>query len=329
MNCKQPDPTLVKLSQDLQTIKTLVEKQPTPDDILEKITQLTQNQKAPLEAALKDIHSKVEPLHQASRDVPTLFSSSNIDFFSFQSIEMKKNNEDISKKIDQLINPLQNINEKIEQIYSKKPQDSSTDLNNTLKKLDHQLTDLNKNLPAMDDLSKQIGREDFCSIRSTVFILDSLKETLEKLQDKDQRELSSPTMKETSDRSKTLDETTKGLSKSRSLIPSNEDDEKNHTDNLRQVPRSQSGIQSSNQLTTTPTSDQQTANLLTNLLTLQTTIQNSDSIPSEDIQPYLKRIEQSPSVRTDPDLQKVFLHSSTSSKRVSHSSYYNVSMISV
>jgi hypothetical protein len=51
------------------TIKTLMEKQTTPDDILSKINEINQKQKAPLEAALKDIHSKVEPLHQASKDV--------------------------------------------------------------------------------------------------------------------------------------------------------------------------------------------------------------------------------------------------------------------
>jgi hypothetical protein len=51
------------------TIKTLMEKQTTPDDILSKINEINQKQKAPLEAALKDIHSKVEPLQQASKDV--------------------------------------------------------------------------------------------------------------------------------------------------------------------------------------------------------------------------------------------------------------------
>lgn len=77
-NIKQTDPNIEKLSHDVQTIKNIVEKQPTPDDILEKITQLNQKQKAPFEAALKDIHSKVEPLHQASRDV----SFSSISFFN-------------------------------------------------------------------------------------------------------------------------------------------------------------------------------------------------------------------------------------------------------
>ena len=66
---KNIDPAIEKLSHDLQTIKTIVEKQPTSNEILEKINQITQQQKVPFEAALKDIHSKVEPLHQASRDV--------------------------------------------------------------------------------------------------------------------------------------------------------------------------------------------------------------------------------------------------------------------
>lgn len=104
---------------------------------------------------------------------------------------------------------------------------------------------------------------------------------------------------EIADRLKNLDETMKDLSKSRGLSShSNDDDE-------RQVPRSQSRGQNSNQLITIP--ENQIANLLSNLLTLQTTIQHSGTIPSEDIQPYLKRIEQSPLVRTDPDLQKVFV----------------------
>jgi hypothetical protein len=68
-NLKQSDPTMKKLSDDLDTIKTLIEKQTTPDDLLSKIHEINQKQKAPLEAALKDIHSKVEPLHQASKDV--------------------------------------------------------------------------------------------------------------------------------------------------------------------------------------------------------------------------------------------------------------------
>jgi hypothetical protein len=53
------------------------------------------------------------------------------------------------------------------------------------------------------------------------------------------------------------------------------------------------------------TPESQTASLFTNLLTLQTAIQNSDNVPYQDIQPYLKRIEQSPLVQNDPDLQKV------------------------
>jgi hypothetical protein len=53
-------------------MKTLMEKQATSDDILSKINEIDQKQKA----ALKDIHSKVEPLHQASKDV--IFSSINL-----------------------------------------------------------------------------------------------------------------------------------------------------------------------------------------------------------------------------------------------------------
>ena len=112
-------------------------------------------------------------------------------------------------------------------------------------------------------------------------ISGSLKEILQNIHQHD--------MEEISNRLKTLDETIKGLSSH------------SNDDNERQVPR---GGQNSNQLITIP--ENQIANLLSNLLTLQTTIQHSQTIPSEDIQPYLKRIEQSPLVRTDPDLQKVF-----------------------
>ena len=53
-NLKQTDPTMKKLSDELNTIKNLIEKQPTPDDLLSKINELQQKQKAPLEAARSD-----------------------------------------------------------------------------------------------------------------------------------------------------------------------------------------------------------------------------------------------------------------------------------
>lgn len=90
-------------------------------------------------------------------------------------------------------------------------------------------------------------------------------------------------------------------SKAKRLV--HDDDGKTNTDNLRQVPLSQSTQQDSNNLMGSP--DGQIANLFTNLLTLQTAIQNSDNLPSQDIQQYLKRIEQSPLVQTDRDLQGV------------------------
>ncbi len=48
---QQTDPTIKKLSDEIGTIKTLIEKQTTTDDI--------QKQKAPLEAALKD---QIQPM---------------------------------------------------------------------------------------------------------------------------------------------------------------------------------------------------------------------------------------------------------------------------
>jgi len=115
----------------------------------------------------------------------------------------------------------------------------------------------------------------------------------------------SPVIKDINNRLKSLDETMKGLpdqisSKSKPLV---HDDEKMNIDNLRQVPFSQSTQQHSSNLMATP--DGQTANLFTNLLTLQTAIQNSNHVSYQDIQQYLKRIEQSSLVQTDRDLQGV------------------------
>lgn len=63
--------------------------------------------------------------------------------------------------LNKVNNQIQNINDKINQIQSQKNDDSSTkpstDLMNTLKKLDEKLTQLNNNLPAMGDIPKQIG----------------------------------------------------------------------------------------------------------------------------------------------------------------------------
>jgi phage-related protein len=135
-----------------------------------------------------------------------------------------------------------------------------------------------------------------------IFILGSLKDALDKFK---QNNEPSHAIKDINDRLKNLDETMKGLpdqisSKSRRF---GHDDDKNNATNLRQVPLSQSVPQDSNNLMTT--SENQTANLFTNLLTLQTAIQNSDNVPYQDIQPYLKRIEQSTLVQADSDLQRV------------------------
>ena len=81
------------------------------------------------------------------------------------------------------------------------------------------------------------------------------------------------------------------------------DDDKSSAANLRQAPLD--SLQSHDPSNLSALSDGQTANLMTNLLTLQTTIQNSENIPSSTIQQYLKRIEQSPSTQNDRDVQKV------------------------
>jgi prefoldin subunit 5 len=132
-----------------------------------------------------------------------------------------------------------------------------------------------------------------------------LKDAFDKFKQNENNNESSHAIKDINDRLKSLDETIKGLpdqisSKSKRL---DHDDEKTNMNNLRQVPLSQSIRQDSNNSMATP--DGQIANLFTNLLTLQTAIQNSDHISYQDIQQYLKRIEQSSLVQTDRDLQGV------------------------
>lgn len=92
-------------------------------------------------------------------------------------------------------------------------------------------------------------------------------------------------------------------SKNKRLDDDDDNDGKMNTTNLRQNPLSQSNQKDKNH-SMNPTEDQ-IANLFTNLLTLQTAIQNSDSIPSQDIQQYLNRIEQAPLVQIDQGLQEV------------------------
>jgi len=136
-------------------------------------------------------------------------------------------------------------------------------------------------------------------------VLGSLKDALDKLKQNENNNESSHAIKDINERLKNLDETMKGLPDQISLKSKRLDhhEEKNNIDNPRQVPLSQSTRQDSNNLMTIP--DGQIANLFTNLLTLQTAIQNSDHISYQDIQQYLKRIEQSPFVQTDRDLQGV------------------------
>ena len=86
-------------------------------------------------------------------------------------------------------------------------------------------------------------------------------------------------------------------------LPVDNEARSNATNNLHQVPLSQpTPFESNEQISTV---DGQTANLFSNLLVLQTTAQASDHLSAEHIEPYLKRIEQSPLVRNDRDLQRV------------------------
>ncbi|CAF4275921.1 unnamed protein product, partial [Rotaria sp. Silwood2] len=293
---QQTNPIIKKLSDDLQSIKTLVEKQATSDDILSKINEMTQKLKIPLEASLKDIHSKVEPLQQTSKD----------------SLDIKKKNDDIIHKIDKLIDPLHKVNDqiqyitqKLDQIQPKQNEDqsqkTSTDLINTFKKLDDQFIKQQQTNKLLNDIHNQLTH-----FNNNLPMMNSLKISLDKLNENDNNNDSSNAIKNLNDRLKILDETIKGLpdqiltkSSKRSIY----DDEKTNTANLRQVPLSQSVAQYSNNLITS--SDGQIANLFTNLLTLQTAIQCSEKFSCQHIPQYFKRIEQSSLVQNDRDLQEL------------------------
>lgn len=125
-----------------------------------------------------------------------------------------------------------------------------------------------------------------------------LNQLLTKLTDQQQ------TNKSINDRLKHLHDTIEDLPEqiSSKLKRSTKDDERS-TNNLRQVPLSQPVSQDSNH--STGTNDGEKANLMTNLLTLQTALQNSKQVPMSDMQQYLKRLEQSAIVRNDRDLQEV------------------------
>ncbi|CAF3532893.1 unnamed protein product [Rotaria sp. Silwood1] len=282
---QQTNPIIKKLSDDLQSIKILIEKQPTSDDILLKINEITQKLKVPLETSLKDIHSKVEPIQQTSKD----------------SLDIKKKNDDIIHKIDKLIDPIYKVNDqiqyitqKIDQIQPKQSenlsQQTSIDLINTLKKFDDQFNKQQQTTKLLNDIHNQ---------------LIYLSNNLPMLKNDNNNDNSLNTIKNINDRLKNLDETIKGLP-DQILLKSKRstyDDEKTNTTNLRQVPLRQSEIQNSNNLITS--SDGQIANLFTNLLTLQAAIQCSDKFSCQHIPQYFKRIEQTSLVQHDHDLQEL------------------------
>jgi len=117
---QQTDPTIKKLSDEIGTIKTLIEKQTTTDDILSKLNEINQKQKAPLEAPLKD---QIQPMK----------------------------NEDLSKKVSpELINTLKKLDDQF---------DKQQQTNKLLNDIHNQLTHLNNNLPSMNDIPKQLGQK--------------------------------------------------------------------------------------------------------------------------------------------------------------------------
>lgn len=117
---QQTDPTIKKLSDEIGTIKTLIEKQTTTDDILSKLNEINQKQKAPLETPLKD---QIQPMK----------------------------NEDLSKKVSpELINTLKKLDDQF---------DKQQQTNKLLNDIHNQLTHLNNNLPSMTDIPKQLGQK--------------------------------------------------------------------------------------------------------------------------------------------------------------------------
>ena len=117
--------------------------------------------------------------------------------------------------------------------------------------------------------------------------------------------------KEINERLKHLHETLEDLPEqiSAKLKRPTDDERTRSTSNLRQVPLSQPASQDSNHPSNTTDGDK--VNLMANLLTLQTAVQNSRQVPLTDMQQYLKRLEQSPLVRNDRDLQGVRLSGRT------------------
>lgn len=106
---QQTDPTIKKLSDEIGTIKTLIEKQTTTDEI--------QKQKAPLEAALKD---QIQPMK----------------------------NEDLSKKVSpELINTLKKLDDQFDK--QQQTNKLLNDIHNQLTHLNNNLpsmTDIPKQL---------------------------------------------------------------------------------------------------------------------------------------------------------------------------------------
>ncbi|CAF2095392.1 unnamed protein product [Rotaria magnacalcarata] len=296
---QQTDPMIKNLSDDIQFIRTFLEKQTISDNISSKITEIVQNIKVPLEIALKDIYSKTESTQQISNDLT----------------DIKTKNDDIMHKIDKLIVPLSNVNsqvqnitEKIEQIQPKQNSDlskkTSSDLINTLRKLDDQMIKQEQTNKLLNDMYNQLTH-----LNNNLPILGSLKAVLDKFKEHDDNNNnnndSSKAIKNIHDQLKTLDQTIKGLpyqilSESKR---SSSYDERTNADNLRRVPLSQPIAANPNN--SIASLDVQAANLFTSLLTLQTTIQCSDKFLCQHIPQYFKRIEQSSLVQSDRDLQEL------------------------
>lgn len=66
---QQIDPILKNLFEDTHLIKTFIEKQPTSDDILIKLSELIEKQKISSEEPIRNIDSKIESIQRTSKDV--------------------------------------------------------------------------------------------------------------------------------------------------------------------------------------------------------------------------------------------------------------------
>lgn len=129
--------------------------------------------------------------------------------------------------------------------------------------------------------------------------------SFDKLKQNENNTNSAQAIQSINDRLKHLDDLMKDLSEKMLSKSTRQlyNDETAKVVNLRQVQLGQTGTQDATHLMTL--SHGQIINLFTNLLTFQTASRCSKELSCENIEKYLKRIEQSSLVQADQDLQEV------------------------